>query len=978
MKNKKKKIFGILLLILIFGTTVIFGVTNKQYAGDQGTIDITESTIANNLVLDYIGQFIFAIGNIFQTVTGWIMQILTGNNIFPWADKVVFNTIPLLDVNFINPEVNSLFSIAEDSIGIGQVIRNIYFTGLSISLGFMGIIIAVMAIKLAISSIGSEKAKYKEAITTWATSLVLLFAMHYFIAFMFYMNEQLVIVASSILSNTIEEAGDELADAINANLAETRKDTIENFIDKAHEDQIGAKDLATLRDNEAITYLLLNNPTIKGTYLNLIYGNDQGSNMKTGFDFKKSVKKIGTNSAILIDNISSWASGDITVAAQQAQLLAKGVEAIRTAQRAREVETSEEFFNTLMESYNDMSHEELVWQVANNYIGEYDSTDEERSRVNALETDDYPYPQNWLDYIASKGIAVPDFDSMTDQELHNRLEEYERKSMATVQNNSIKVYEDTVKDLESSLGPDNFCTIVYKYALQAVKGELNLEVGGGEIISSLGEYFKQTAWTIDEENGGWSPTKVSIVSAILYTIFVFQSISFFIAYLKRLFIVVVLAVLAPFVVIYEFFRKSAFGGSKGGIISSWLRELGTLIFVQTFQAFLLAVVMSIIVKAISGTYAKGMEGGLEAVGLLAIFALLSLPKLELLVKNIFGLTSGVADTSLARGQRSFSAGSVLALRAARRLTDNPKKVVGGFRKMLGAAANHYDQKKSLPNKGEGSEENNSLNEISSGNSSSLHSGNNSNRLNRENLTLSADGTNLSSAIQSLTQAVDRQSNIMNAQEMQGKNGGFKEGAKDVVGGLAETVGAMYGAVAGATINAGFNKSIAEGALVGAGAGDKVGEVVVEKAIAAPGVVKDAGKVTAGVLKDVASIPSSISSAIKSKSGKGNESKKVVNNVKNTTNIKNTFNNKIENSGSQVNTKNLGKEMSSEITESIQKELDSLKKDVNEFKKAKGSSSNEQGISGKDIEKQLSDAIKKNSNSTNKDKGKKVINVDDLD
>ena len=35
------------------------------------------------------------------------------------------------------------------------------------------------------------------------------------------------------------------------------------------------------------------------------------------------------------------------------------------------------------------------------------------------------------------------------------------------------------------------------------------------------------------------------------------------------------------------------------------------------------------------------------------------------------------------------------------------------------------------------------------------------------------------------------------------------------------------------------------------------------------------------------------------------------------------------------------------------------------------------ISGKDIEKQLSDAIKKNSNSTNKDKGKKVINVDDL-
>ncbi len=966
MKNKKKKIFGILLLILICGTSIIFGVTNSEYGGDEAAIDITESTIKNNLVLDYIGQFIFAIGNIFQSVTSWIMGVFTGKSVFPWADKVIFNTIPLLDVNFINPDPTSLFSLTNE-LGIGEIIRNIYFTALSISLGFMGIIIAVLAIRLAISSIGSEKAKYKEAITTWATSLVLLFGMHYFISFMFYMNEELVIVASKILNNTIEESGAMIADIINEDLDEKKKTIVENFISSAGESEIGASSCKTLRDNYKIAYLLINDSIYKEN-LNMVSGNNQSN-------FFEKV-------AIAEDNVINagaefFGKDYTTVAGGQGQLLAKSVNAIVTATKTRETESSDYLFQQFMDTYNGMNHSELVWQVQNNFIGDYAVSEAIINEVNATESETNPYPDNWLTYIRNQGVSVPDYNAYTDEQLLAELEKYERESIQRLKADSLTVYENTVNRCIREYGEDSIVTITYKYALKAVKGELNLDAGDENIISNLGEYFKQTAWTIDEDNKGWSPTQVSVVSAILYTIFVFQSISFFISYMKRLFMVVVLAILAPFVVIYEFFKKSTFGASKGGIMNSWLRELCTLIFVQTFQAFLLAIIMSIIVRAIAGTYASSMDGGIEAVGLLAIFALLSLPKLELLVKNIFGLTSGVADTSLARGQRSLTAGGLLATRAASRLLDNPKKVVRGARKMLGSAAAKYNDKKSKSDTDDDEKDE----ESRDGNNSSISTG----RINREigssvgALGIGGD-SGLSSAIQSLTDAVNTQNNIMNSKEFSEKSEKsekYSGGGKEFLTGIAETIASVPGAIAGATISAGFNKNAVEGAIVGAGVGDKVGETVVNVAAEIPSTAKDSATVIKGVAKDIAGLVTSNKKGSSNDKNLKENTKKttntVINNVNKTTNVKNT--NTIQTSGTSTNSDELVKKVSEEISSNIQKELDGLKKEVDGFKKNKTPS----GVSkddSKEIGKQISDSMKKNSKN-NRLNNKKIIDVDDL-
>lgn len=204
----KKKIFiGIFIFLVLFlgVSTTINAEINSNYSDSSGSISYAEDDTGffTSLLLEILGIAIYGLAWVVEFLIKSVVWLLTGNFIFPWADRTIFNGMQLLDVNFINPSVGSLFKDSAGFTAIGNSIRNIYFTGLSIALGFLGIVVAVMAIRLAISSIASEKAKYKEAVVHWLTALVLLFGMHYMISFIFYLNEQLVEVASNIVFDQI-------------------------------------------------------------------------------------------------------------------------------------------------------------------------------------------------------------------------------------------------------------------------------------------------------------------------------------------------------------------------------------------------------------------------------------------------------------------------------------------------------------------------------------------------------------------------------------------------------------------------------------------------------------------------------------------------------------------------------------------------------------------------------------------------------
>ena len=112
------------------------------------------------------------------------------------------------------------------------------------------------------------------------------------------------------------------------------------------------------------------------------------------------------------------------------------------------------------------------------------------------------------------------------------------------------VETDKLEDLEPKFEGVKGKDKAYKYIETAAKkfilGESDANAIAN-IISSLGEYFKGQVETIKDVD------KFNYVALILYAILLVQSIMLLISYVKRVFYVTLLTILAPIVVIYDFF-----------------------------------------------------------------------------------------------------------------------------------------------------------------------------------------------------------------------------------------------------------------------------------------------------------------------------------------------------------------------------------------------------------------------------------------
>lgn len=207
MEHKKKiwlkGILAVALFVMVFITYLspVFAAINNSYNSDTGVTqaNLKKSIENDNPLVAPIASFVYFIGSVVEWLLGSMTGMVTGMNTMPWADMILYNAVPMLDVNFLNPDPNSMID------HLNGVIRKIYFTIFSLALSFFGIAVIVMAIKLAISSIAEEKAKYKSAITNWLMAVVLLFTMHYFMAFIFYLNESIVEMASNITTTVLAE-----------------------------------------------------------------------------------------------------------------------------------------------------------------------------------------------------------------------------------------------------------------------------------------------------------------------------------------------------------------------------------------------------------------------------------------------------------------------------------------------------------------------------------------------------------------------------------------------------------------------------------------------------------------------------------------------------------------------------------------------------------------------------------------------------
>lgn len=307
---------------------------------------------------------------------------------------------------------------------------------------------------------------------------------------------------------------------------------------------------------------------------------------------------------------------------------------------------------------------------------------------------------------------------------------------------------------------------------------------------------------------------------------------------------------------------------KKGIFGGWFKELASLIFTQTVQAFLLAIIMSIIVNALAGTNGNGSTYG---AGLLAIIALSQFNKIELLIKNIFGVTSQYGG-SMDQGKGGLL-GSMMALKMGKRVLDNAGKVVGGTGTAIKAGIQRHgitQQKKALMAEKDLGDANAlkdaALNEMgeqadkfidNAATGAGLQAG--ANMVNGSSNTggvgvSSSQIDQLISAVKDQTSALKSSQNdsskdkaqaklkALNDQMAQLKSKQF-DGIKRVGSGLAETAGVIPGAAAGAIIGLGMGEKVAKNAITGAGLGDLAGEKLNNAAFGAGRGVKNLYDIT---------------------------------------------------------------------------------------------------------------------------------------
>lgn len=203
IKINYKKIVLVLAIILV-SCFVLNGV-QAAVTSDSGTVvkdnTSTAGSVINTImdVLEYIGGM--SASGVFATITALInvlsiamfmllymcLGIGTGDwTHMPMPDTIVFNRFAFFDPNFINPSKGSLVK------GFGNILSNLYASFYTIAIAILIIAAMITGIKMALSSVASKKAQYKEAALKWVSGFLVLICLRWIIAGIFYINETIV------------------------------------------------------------------------------------------------------------------------------------------------------------------------------------------------------------------------------------------------------------------------------------------------------------------------------------------------------------------------------------------------------------------------------------------------------------------------------------------------------------------------------------------------------------------------------------------------------------------------------------------------------------------------------------------------------------------------------------------------------------------------------------------------------------------
>lgn len=319
---------------------------------------------------------------------------------------------------------------------------------------------------------------------------------------------------------------------------------------------------------------------------------------------------------------------------------------------------------------------------------------------------------------------------------------------------------------------------------------------------------------------------------------------------------------------------------KDNIFAHWLKELCSLVFIQSIQAFIFAIIMSLIISIMTPDNIGEIDDDsrtdyVAATGVIAVLAISSISKLEDLVKKIFGVQSGITDTGMRGGMKSLAT-TMMAAGLAKGVLDNVGKVVGGIGGVTAANRGMNKQRARLARKignegapqisGEGSSGGAAPTPQLGENSTGLPdvSGNASSNAGRSSTVPSSRISNENKRVMSkdLQKAYDDYDDKIEELKSKRRASVFR-----VASGINETVGAIGGGMTGAMIGAsiGEGKEVMNGALAGIGIGDKLGSApvrTIETAANAKAAIGEISKQRKNLVKEVSNMNEEAREALK--------------------------------------------------------------------------------------------------------------------
>ena len=212
MKYKLKKILIVLSIISLISIFILPTITNygSVFAANP---DLGQDSLLLDILMGVLGLFIglttlgtrlklFAVGLGVSSIVSSIAKLGSdlGGSLTITPVNIFFNQLEILDVNFFNFDPN----LGPDSIILQfrTTIATWYYIMRLLATAILLLVLMYVGIRMAISTVASDKALYKKMLVDWIASIALIYVLHYFII--------LIITLNGLLVDVIADAGQDL------------------------------------------------------------------------------------------------------------------------------------------------------------------------------------------------------------------------------------------------------------------------------------------------------------------------------------------------------------------------------------------------------------------------------------------------------------------------------------------------------------------------------------------------------------------------------------------------------------------------------------------------------------------------------------------------------------------------------------------------------------------------------------------------